>query len=112
LLKAVVNKPKVLFVNVASHLEIRTELEIPTLFVERAANAGSLDSDGIPGQQNAENTDNPIVRQTYIVSQPHQSYPADKNEEIFQSLSFDFIEPFGRIKTAVELLGKQDQRFK
>lgn len=91
LLKAAVNKPELLFVNDPVLLEIRKEIQTPILFVERTGD---------------------IENEPTIIVQPHSSFLEDKNDSDMRSLQFsDLIEPFDRIKTAVSLLGKKDERF-
>ncbi|MDR0520473.1 MAG: hypothetical protein LBH00_01320 [Planctomycetaceae bacterium] len=83
LLKAVSITPEILFVNDAAHLEIRLSVAVPVLC---------------------------IIQGGMTVS-AHETFPADKNIINDIQISFDMSEPFNRIKTAVEVLGKQDKRF-
>ena len=94
LLKAVSNKPDMLFVNEQSFLTIREETEIPTLFVRQTDNV-------------SDDT------QPAIVLMPHSQFEADKEEELIrQSCHFDLVEPFERVKLAVTLLGEKDEKFR
>jgi len=94
LLKAVSNKPDMLFVNEQSFLTIREETEIPTLFVRQTDNV----SDDM---------------QPSIALMPHSQFEADKEDELIRrSGRFDLIEPFDRVQQAVLLLGEKDERFR
>ncbi|MDR2755563.1 MAG: hypothetical protein LBC20_07625 [Planctomycetaceae bacterium] len=86
------NRPDILFVRDDTHLEVRSEITQPVLFLKPAANAQELGNAYIP--------------------QSAKQFSEDSNTNILLELKFDLLEPFERIKTVTEILGKQDERFR
>jgi hypothetical protein len=83
LFKAMSITPEIIFVNDAAYLDIRLSVPVPVLCIVRGGTTVSA----------------------------HEHFPNDKNIINDMQFSFDLSEPFNRIKTAVEVLGKQDKRF-
>jgi hypothetical protein len=86
------NKPDILFVRDDNHLEVRSEIALPVLFLKQAGNAQEFGNAYIP--------------------QAAKMFSDDSNTSILPELKFDLLEPFERIKTATEILSKQDERFR
>ncbi|GHT10103.1 hypothetical protein FACS1894170_01720 [Planctomycetales bacterium] len=92
LLGIVTNKPTILFVSQSAFLDIRNEIDIPVLSIERAANTEQIDTNSFSKQS-------------------HKSFPNDNDALTTIPFEFELTEPFDRINKAVEVLGKQDTRF-
>jgi hypothetical protein len=86
------NKPDIIFVRDDTHLEVRNEITQPVLFLKPANNAQEIGNAYIP--------------------QAAKRFSDDNNTNILLELNFDLLEPFDRIKTATEILSKQDERFR
>lgn len=113
LLNSISNKPDILCINIPFILDIRAEIETPTLLIRRAGEIINLGTDNKNEKHRIENVAG--VFQS-IVIQSHQ----DKKEEAQKYTStinelfnnFDLIEPFERMKKSIEILGKNDSKFK
>ncbi|MDR1271315.1 MAG: hypothetical protein LBK82_17550 [Planctomycetaceae bacterium] len=86
------NKPDIIFVCDNTHLEVRNEIALPVLFLKPANNAQEIGNAYIP--------------------QAAKRFSDDSNTGLLLELNFDLLEPFDRIKTATEILGTQDERFR
>jgi hypothetical protein len=92
LLGIITNKPTILFVSQPAFLDIRNDIEIPVLFIERTTNTEQIDTNSFSKQS-------------------HKSFPNDNDALTALPIEFELTEPFDRIKKAIEVLGKQDTRF-
>lgn len=115
LYKALRNKPELLLVNHRSFLPLSTKTTSEVAHVKRIGEAIVVDKDG-------EKTPEKNIHSKSGRFQPIQVFfPPDYNEQekektttllekYFQSI--DLIEPFDRIKSALEALSDQDERFR
>lgn len=116
LLNSLQNEPSCLFVNCEFLLGLRTDISIPTLFVKSAGEVIEVKSDQqalkTPPKRNIES---PTGKFQPITAFCHPNYEDDyeKVQSILGDIlnSLDILEPFSRIKTAVEVLTRQDKRF-
>lgn len=116
LIKSLQNKPSCIIVNTNLFLSLRPEISIPVLFARRAGETIDVDSKQKQGDRTPrKRLESPTGDFQPIVCLCHQDYPEDfdKLSAIFDSSSrlLDIVEPFTRVKTAVEVLSKQDNRF-
>lgn len=112
LLNSISNKPDLLFVNIPYALGIRPQIEIPTLLIRRAGESINLQSNENESEKHR------IESESYqaIILQAHPDNKEEAktmNGKINQlSNNFDLIEPFDRMQKSVEILGKNDSKFK
>lgn len=115
LLKSIQQKPELIIVNKIFLLDIRKELNYPLVYLRRAGEVIDLSTDN-KISENKERIDSPGGKFQPIVFYTHPDFKDDsKNareilEKIFQYL--DPLEPFDRINKAIEVLSKEDSRFK
>ena len=117
LITAIQHKPALVVVNREFLLEVRPASSCPIVFVRRAGEAIEVEG----SSRRSENTskrqriDSSTGRFQPIIFIPHSDFTDDVApakgtlEEIFTHL--DPLEPFERMVKAVEVLGKQDERF-
>lgn len=115
LYKALQNKPELLIVNSRQFLPLSTKVNTEVAHVKRMGEAFAVGKDG-------ETTSEKSIRSKSGRFQPIQVYlPPDYDEQkrgssfaliekYFQGI--DLIEPFERIKSALEALAEQDERFR
>jgi hypothetical protein len=114
LLNNISNKPDILFINIPFILGLRPEIEIPTLLIRRTGESINLQSE--ENETEKQRIESESGQFQAIVLQAHP----DKKEEskalngtvnqLFNN--FDLIEPFDRMKKSIEILGKNDTKFK
>ena len=116
LIKSIKLKPELLVVQKELLLDVRTESDYPVIFVRRAGEAIEVaPSDSSESAAKRERVDCPRGRFQPIILSSHLDFDEDISlgkqtvEEIFKYI--DPLEPFDRIEKAIEILGKQDQRF-
>jgi hypothetical protein len=113
LIKMLTNKPELLFVDIPYVLEIRAKIEIPTLLIKKAGESVSFQTENAPsGMHRIEHElgkFQAIILESYQSSNDYASY-SGKVQLLFNA--FDLAEPFDRMKKSIEILGKNDNRFK
>lgn len=114
LLSSISNKPDLLFINIPYILGIRPEIETPTLLIRRAGESINLQSD--ENKTEKQRVESESGQFQAIILQAHPDNSAEvkswsgKINQLFNN--FDLIEPFDRMKMAIEILGKNDNKFK
>jgi hypothetical protein len=115
LYKALQNKPELLIVSNRQYLPLSTTVNSAVAYVKRVGDSFMVDKDG-------EKTSKQSIHSKSGRFQPVQVYlPLDYDEQkrknsiallekYFQGI--DIIEPFERIKSALEALAEQDERFR
>ena len=115
LLSSINNRPEIIYVNSRPLLELRSEIEIPTLFVSRVGEIISLSSsDEIENEkfklEDKSGQFQPLILQSNIL------YSDDlKNTQELANLlfvNFDLVEPFERMSKSIIILGNNDSKFK
>ena len=116
LVKSIQNKPSLLLIQKQFLLDVRKESFSPVIFIRRAGEAIDIKtSDSSGNYLKRERIDCAAGRYQPIVVMPHPDFDGDTEygrpilEKIFGY--FDPIEPFERMTKAIEVLGKQDNRF-
>jgi len=117
LLQSIQNKPSLILVNKEFLLRVRIESSCPVAFVRRAGEAVEIKaSDGSEISPDRERVDCATGRFQPIVFTVHPNFDDDKinTREILDKIFsyLDPLEPFERIKKAIEVLGKQDEKFR
>jgi hypothetical protein len=106
------NKPDLLFVNIPFILGLRVEIEIPTLLIKRIGDSINLQADENEIEKKRIESD----QFQAIILQSHPGYKEESkslSEKINQLFNrFDLIEPFERMQKSIEILGRNDNRFK
>jgi len=114
LLNNISNKPDILFVNIPFILGLRPETKIPTLLIKRAGESINLNSQ--ENQSEKQRIEHESGEFQAIIIQSHPDYKEESTSfsiRINQLFSnFDLIEPFERMKKSIEILGKNDNKFK
>lgn len=115
LLGSINNRPEIIYVNSRPLLEIRNEIEIPTLFVSRVGEIISLSSSNEIENEKFKLEDISGQFQPLIL-QSHISFSEDlkQTQELANSLfvNFDLAEPFDRMLKSIIILGNNDSKFK
>jgi len=112
LLNSIQLKPTLIIVDKEFLLEVREGSPYPAIFIRRAGEAIELKSSE---EKERVRIDSPTGRFQPIIIISHPDFGEDKEKaqeilnDIFNHL--DPYEPFERMKKAVEVLGKQDNRF-
>ncbi len=116
LFKSIQNSPALIVVHREHLLDIRKSLSYPTIYIRRAGEAIDVSSAGKSGSTlKRERIDCSTGRFQPIVITSHPDFDDDTTiakdilEKIFSYL--DPIEPFDRMRKAIEVLSKQDKRF-
>jgi hypothetical protein len=114
LLNNISNKPDILFLNIPYALGLRPEIEIPTFLIRRTGESINLQTEeNVTEKQKIESESGQF--QSIIL----QTHPDNKEElmklngtinHLFNS--FDLIEPFDRMSKSIEILGRNDTKFK
>lgn len=116
LFNSVQNKPVYVFVNSDFLLLLRTRISIPLVFVRLTGEAIEINpeqklTDSLPRKR----LESPTGKFQPVIVSTHPDYKDDfdKLQVLFkESLrNLDPVEPFNRIKKAVEVLAQQDKRF-
>ena len=114
LLNNISNKPDLLFINIPFILGIRPEIEIPTLLIRRAGESINLQSDENKTEKQRIESESGQFQAVILQAHPDNNAEAKswngKTNQLFNN--FDLIEPFDRMKKAIEILGKNDNKFK
>jgi len=117
LLESIQNKPSLIVVHKEFLIQVRAAIPYPVAFVRRAGEAVEIKaSDGSEISPERERIDCATGRFQPIVFTVHPDFDDDKTctreilDKVFSYL--DPIEPFERIRKAIEVLGKQDERFR
>lgn len=114
LLNSITNKPNLLCINIPFVLDIRTEIQIPTILIRRAGDVVNIGTD----QQNdngKQRIENELGAYQSIIIQSHQEHKEESQKfiitinELFNN--FDLVEPFERMKKSIEILGRNDNKF-
>ncbi len=115
LFNSITNKPDLIFVNIPFILDIRAEINTPTLLIRRAGEVINLGSDKQHDNEklrieNESGVFQPLVIQSHI----EKKEEAKKYNSIINELfnNFDLIEPFQRMQKSIEILGRSDNKFK
>lgn len=116
LIKSIQLKPSLILVDKEFLLDVRTETPYPIIFLRRAGESIEVESpDSGKGTSKRERIESPTGRFQPVIVTVHTNFDEDKTiarkiiEEIFSHL--DPYEPFERMQKAVDVLGKQDNRF-
>lgn len=114
LLNNISNKPDLLFVNIPFVLGLRPEIETPTLLIKRAGESINLQSDESDAEKQRIENESGQFQAIILQSHPdHKDESKSLNGKINQLFNnFDLIEPFERMKKSIEILGKNDNKFK
>lgn len=112
LIKSLQLKPTLIIVNKEFLLEVREDSPYPLIFFRRAGEAIEVEPSD---SKKRVRIDCPTGRFQPIIIMPHPDFVEDeeKAKEILDSIfsHLDPYEPFERMQKAVEVLGKQDNRF-
>jgi hypothetical protein len=114
LLNNISNKPEIIFINIPDILSLRTEINTTTILLRRAGDFNNLQSnDTFSENTRIENTTGQFQA---LVLQTHPDFKEELNKcsEITKQLfeNFDIAEPFDRMKISIDILGKNDPKFK
>jgi len=116
LIQSIQSKPTLIIVDKEFLLNIREESQYPLIFLRRAGEAIEVESpDSTKSTSKKDRIESSTGRFQPIIIMAHTDFDEDKDtarkilEEIFSHL--DPYEPFERMQKAVEMLGKQDNRF-
>lgn len=116
LVESLQNKPSCMVVTIDFLLNLRPDISIPTVFIKHAGEVIEVDSEH--KQTNPlprKRVESPTGKFQPMILMTHSDYKDDF--EKIQSLlgdslkTLDLIEPFTRIKTALEVLARQDSKF-
>lgn len=114
LLNSINNKPDLLCINIPFILDIRTEIEIPTILIRRAGEIVNLGTDK-QNDNEKQRIENELGSFQSIIIQSHQDHKEESKRftsninELFNN--FDLVEPFERMKKSIEILGRNDNKF-
>lgn len=114
LLSSISNKPNILFINIPFILGLQPEIEIPTILIKRAGESVNLQSDDYEIEKHRVENDMGQFQAVVLQSHPDGN---DENKSLNGTVNqlfnnFDLIEPFERMKKSIEILGKNDNKFK
>ena len=114
LIQSIKLKPNLIIVDKEFLLKVRNESPFPVIFLHRAGETMEVES-----SDGSENTKQRLESSTGtfqpVIIMAHSDYREDQDsareiiEDIFSHL--DPYEPFERMQKAIEVLGKQDNRF-
>ena len=114
LLNSISNKPDIICVNIPFILDIRAEIEIPTLLIRRAGEIINFGTDGLnDNEKHRIENESGLFQAIVIQSHQDNKEEAKKYTSLINELfnNFDLIEPFERMKKSIEILGKNDNKF-
>lgn len=115
LLGSINNMPELIFVNSRQHLELRKEIDTPTLFVSKVGDIINLSSSNEINNEKFKLEDSSGQFQPLNL-QAHISFRDDlkQAQELANSLfvNFDLAEPFDRMLKSIIILGNNDSKFK
>ena len=110
------SEPSLIILEQEYLLGVRPSTVCPTAFVQRVGEAIEVSTGSQEDSGQKRKIDCPSGRFQPINMSAHPEYPDDLEaaHEILDSVfeSLDPLEPFGRIKTAIDVLAKQDERFR
>jgi len=115
LIRSLKSKPSLIVLEKDFLLGVRPSITSPAVFVQRAGEAIEISAGTQENSTKRRKIDCPSGRFQPIIISPHYDYLDDLDvayetlDSIFTSL--DPLEPFKRIKTAIDVLAKQDERF-
>jgi hypothetical protein len=115
LYKALKNKPELLLVSRRAYLPLATKVNSGVAHVVRIGETIVADKDGEPTSEKNIHSKSGRFQPIQVFFPPEYNEQEQKDtttllEKYFQGI--DLIEPFDRIKSAVEALGEQDERFR
>ena len=115
LLNSINNRPEIIYVNDIALLEIRKEIDIPTIFISRAGEVIKLSSDGeIENEkyklEDASGQFQPLVMQSNLIFKNDIKTTKELANLLF--VNFDLVEPFERMLKSIIILGNNDNKFK
>lgn len=114
LLDSVDEEPEILFINIPYVLDIRPQIEIPTILIWRAGESISFQEGEDDSEKQRVECDSGEFQA--VVFQSHRDFKEESKDlnvsirELFAN--FDLIEPFERMKRSVEILGASDPKYK
>jgi len=116
LIESIQIKPSLIVVNKDFLVEVRVACHYPLVFLSRAGEAIDINSsDSEDTKVRKERIDCSSGRFQPIIVSPHPNFHDDISEarEILEDIFnyLDPLEPFERIRSAIEIIGKRDQRF-
>jgi hypothetical protein len=116
LLQSIQYKPDLILVDRESLLEVRSSCACPIVFVRKAGEAVTIETQGSStASAPKERLESPTGRFQPIICAAHSSFTGDaqiaKDLLSDPTVVVDPLEPFARIAKAMEVLGKQDQKF-
>ena len=111
LYKSLQNEPELIFVKQSFCLNLHTEVDASIVLVNKAGETLTAQDEGQRDRIQSEGDYQPIV-----VSY-HPDSKVNENQEIREIVSdvfgnFDVLEPFDRITKSIEILGRNDPKFK
>lgn len=114
LLNNIINKPDLLFIDIPFILGIRPAIEIPTLLIRRTGESINLQSDDNETEKQRIESDSGQFQAIILQSHPDKKEESKELSGAINQLfnNFDLIEPFDRMKKSIEILGKNDSKFK
>ena len=114
LLNSIATKPDLLFIVLPEIIAIKEEIEIPTFFIHRASEPIDLKVKNHFSKfvkiDNETNQYNSIDVCSYAKISTELTSNIHLIKELYNT--FDLLEPFERMRTSVEILGKTDEKFK
>ena len=114
LLNSIQNKPDLIITNQSFILGIRSSINTPTIYIRRAGEAINISSEG--GDRYKERIENEKGNFQPVILNFHSDFHSENTQlkkivnELFAI--FDIIEPFDRMKKSVDILGRNDSKFK
>lgn len=114
LLNSLQNKPDLIITNQNFILGIRASINTPTIFIRRAGETLNISSED--GETQKERIESEVGDFQPVVMACHTDYK-NESQQVKQMANqlfanFDIIEPFERMQKSVEILGRNDAKFK
>jgi hypothetical protein len=114
LLNNISNKPDILFINIPFILGLRPEIETPTFLIRRTGESINLQTEENETEKQKIESESgefqAIILQTHPDNKEESKSLNGTINQLFNN--FDLIEPFDRMKKSIEILGKNDTKFK
>jgi hypothetical protein len=115
LLGSINNRPEIIYVNSRQLLELRNEIDIPTLFVSRVGEVINLTSSSEFENEKFKLEDSsgqfqPVILQSHISHSDDLKHTQELTNSLF--VNFDLAEPFERMLKSIIILGNNDSKFK
>jgi hypothetical protein len=116
LMQSIQCRPDLILVDRECLLDVRSSCACPVLFIRKAGEAMAIDTPGsTAATAQKERLESPTGKFQPIIFAPHPSFSSDSKsaKDLLSdpTVVVDPLEPFGRIAKAMEVLGKQDQKF-